>query len=294
MNEPLNKHTWYEIGGPCDVFCRPARMEDLQKALAICRSDGTPFQVIGKWSNVLVSDDGIRGVVFNLEDCCGQVVVDGLRVRAGAGVQVPKLVLECEKAGLGGIEMFAGIPGTLGGAVKMNAGCHGKEIFDVIEDVTVLRRGSTMTLAKTDIRYSYRHVETLDAPDDVILGATLHLEKADPVVLAHRRKEFMKKRQQTQPIQLPSSGSVFKNPPGDHAARLIDRCGLKGYTVGGASVSDKHANFFVNNGGAKAADVLALISHVRAEVVRQSGIPLELEVQLIGFSANELQQAGLA
>jgi len=190
--------------------------------------------------------------------------------------------------------MFAGIPGTVGGAIRMNAGCHGKEIFDVITEVSWMRDGQIRTSQKKDIPHGYRHVAAFDQQGDVILSAMLRLEKADRRVLAASRKAFMKKRQQTQPINQPSSGSVFKNPAGDHAARLIESCGLKGYRVGGAMVSDKHANFFVNLGAATASDVLQLIRHARDEVNRRFQVLLELEIQLLGFSPGDLKNAGLA
>lgn len=294
MNESLSRRTWYHIGGPCDVYCVPSTIDDLKKVSAWCKAQDQRMWVLGKGSNVLIADDGLRGVVVDLEICAGDVRIEGNRVEAGAGVQVPKLVLECERAGLGGIEMFAGIPGTVGGAVRMNAGCHGKEIFDVITHVTWMREGDVVKTPKDMIPHGYRHVDAFNLERDVVLSAALRLQKDDPVRLAESRKTFMKKRQSTQPINLPSSGSVFKNPPGDHAARLIDACGLKGYRAGDAMISDKHANFFVNLGGATAADVLALMQHARNEVYARFGVRLELEVQLLGFGDEDLKSVGLA
>ncbi len=294
MHEPLRHHTWYQIGGPCDVYCVPSTVDELKNIMDWCRLQNEKMWIMGKGSNVLVSDAGLRGVVVDLDRCAGEIRIDSPLVVAGAGVQVPKLVLECEKAGLGGIEMFAGIPGTVGGAVRMNAGCHGKEFFDVITEVSWMRDGQIRTLEKKDISYGYRRVDAFDQPGDVVLSATLRLETADRHVLAERRKAFMKKRQQTQPINQPSSGSVFKNPAGDHAARLIEACGLKGYRDGKAMISEKHANFFVNLGGATAADVLRLIRHAREEVNRRFQVVLELEVQLLGFSDKDLKGTGLA
>lgn len=293
-NERLDGHTWYRIGGSCDVYCLPSTIDDLKRLSEWCKIQNRKMWVLGKGSNVLISDNGLRGVVVDLERCAGEIRIEGDRVEAGAGVQVPKLVLECERAGLGGIEMFAGIPGTVGGAVRMNAGCHGKEMFDVITHVTWLHDGDIVKTPKEMIPHGYRHVDAFHDERDVVLSAMLQLQRDDPGRLAESRKAFMKKRQHTQPINLPSSGSVFKNPPGDHAARLIDACGLKGYRVGKAMISDKHANFFVNLGGATATDVLALIRHARIEVHRRFGIRLELEVQLFGFREEELKSVGLA
>lgn len=293
-NEPLSAHTWYQIGGPCSIYAIPETTDALIQLIRYCRSNGVPVFVLGKGSNLLVSDSGIFGIVIDLSECCSFTNFDETRVTVGAGVQVPKLVLDCEKKGLGGIEMFAGIPGTVGGAIKMNAGCHGKEFFDVTVSVDLLDGETMTTLPKSKIEYGYRHVKTFDDSNKIILSATLDLEKTDITALTEKRKHFMKIRQQTQPINLPSSGSVFKNPPGDHAARLIDTCSLKGYRVGGAAVSEKHANFFVNENGAKAADVLEIIRHVQAAVARQFGIKLELEVKLVGFTSEELHSVGLA
>lgn len=287
-NESLSQHTWYQIGGPCDYYCVPKDVEELKNLIAYCEQHGRDFFIHGKGSNLLISDSGIRGFVIDLTEACSFVKIDDRRIEVGAGFYMPKLVMECEKAGLGGIEMFAGIPGTVGGAIKMNAGCHGKEIFDVLTEVMALKHGTIRTLAKAGIEFEYRHVKTFDDPAAVILSGTMELQRADSNLLAERRKEFMRKRQQTQPIHLPSSGSVFKNPKNDHAARLIDQCGLKGFKVGNASVSTKHANFIVNEGGAKASDVLNIMKHVKATVLDQFGISLELEVKLIGFTPIEL------
>jgi UDP-N-acetylmuramate dehydrogenase len=287
-NESLSKHTWYQIGGPCDHYCIPKDVDDLKRIIDHCEKNKQPYFIHGKGSNLLISDSGIRGFVIDLSHACSFVKTDDTRLTVGAGFYMPKLVLECEKTGLGGIEMFAGIPGTVGGAIKMNAGCHGKEIFDVLTEVTILQHGQICSLPKEQIEFGYRHVKNFDDPAVVILSGTMQLERTDIKGLTERRKQFMKKRQQTQPINLPSSGSVFKNPKNDHAARMIDQCGLKGFKIGHASVSTKHANFIVNEGGAKASDVLQIMKHVKHSVFERFGISMELEVKLIGFSQNEL------
>lgn len=287
-NEWLSKHTWYQIGGPCDHYCVPNDVEELRKLIDHCEQNQRTYFIHGKGSNLLISDNGIKGFVIDLSQACSLIKMDGSNVSVGAGFYMPKLVLECEKSGLGGIEMFAGIPGSVGGAIKMNAGCHGKEIFDVLTEVTVLHHGRIESFPKERIEFGYRYVKTFDDPSMIVLSGTMQLERTDGNLLAERRKEFMKKRQQTQPINLPSSGSVFKNPKNDHAARLIDQCGLKGYRVGHAAVSEKHANFIVNEGGAKASDVLAVMKHVKSTVFNKFGVALELEVKLVGFTQNEL------
>jgi UDP-N-acetylmuramate dehydrogenase len=291
-HEPLSRHTWYAIGGPADFYCVPADLDDLRALVRVCRSANVGYFVLGKGSNLLVSDAGLRGVVINLSTSCSTTELAETIVKAGAGVYIPKLVLECERVGLAGIEMFAGIPGTVGGALKMNAGCHGREMYDVVRSVDVLKEDAVVTLKKDEIDYAYRRVPTFDDETIVICGAALQLSEDDPGAIAERRKAYMKRRQMTQPINLPSSGSVFKNPPGDHAARLIEQCGLKGFRIGGAVVSDKHANFIVNEGGATALDVYDIIRHVRATVHRESGVVLELEVKLVGFTSDELNAVG--
>jgi UDP-N-acetylmuramate dehydrogenase len=288
-NEPLSRRTWYQIGGPSEYYCIPRDIDDLKQLIGYCEERDTNFFIHGKGSNLLISDHGIRGFVIELTEACSFIKLEDLRVEVGAGFYMPKLVLECEKAGLGGIEMFAGIPGTVGGAIKMNAGCHGKEMFDVLTHVKEIKHGVIRTLTKEQIEFEYRHVKTFDDPAAVILSGTMELERVDTNILSERRKEFMKKRQQTQPIHLPSSGSVFKNPKNDHAARLIDQCGLKGFKIGNASVSTKHANFIVNEGGAKASDVLQIMKHVKKTVYDKFGVTLELEVKLVGFDPAELQ-----
>jgi UDP-N-acetylmuramate dehydrogenase len=288
-NEILANHVWYQIGGPCDYFCIPEDIHSLKLLVDFCESKKIDYFVLGKGSNLLISDSGIRGIVISLSKACSFIEIQGNQVKAGAGVQSPKLVLECEKNGLGGTEMFAGIPGSIGGLIKMNAGCHGKEIFDVVTEVTFLNKGKIIKLPKEQIEYSYRHVKTFDDRAKIILSATINLEKSDIEILVERRKQFMKIRQDTQPINLPSLGSVFKNPKGNYAARLIEETGLKGFKVGDAMVSTKHSNFIVNEGNAKANDVLEIISNVRRKVKEKFGVFLELEIILVGFKEEELK-----
>ena len=288
--EPLHQHTWYRIGGPCDLYCIPQSIPDLHTLVQMCRDANIPFFVLGKGSNLLVSDEGLRGVVLNLSSCCLDLEFNGNQLHVGAGWYMPKLVLECEKRGLGGIERFAGIPGTVGGALKMNAGCHGREMYDVVHDVTFLQNGETQIAVKNELEVEYRHVRTFDDASTVILSSTWTMTPESPDRLSEARKQYMKKRQETQPINLPSSGSVFRNPSGDHAARLIETAGLKGHSVGGAAISDKHANFIVNVNRATANDVLELMKKARHEVFEKFGVLLELEVKLVGFETDEISE----
>lgn len=291
-NAPLSNHTWYQIGGPADVYCVPESTDDLIQLADYCARHGLSYFVLGKGSNLLVSDAGYRGVILDLSKACSDTRFEGNRVTVGTGVTMPKLVLECEKNALAGVEMFAGIPGTVGGALKMNAGCHGREMADVVDTVTLFRNGTLTSLPRRDIQFEYRHVATFDDERIVLLSADLQLEPGDPETLAARRREFMKKRQQTQPINLPSSGSVFKNPPGQYAAQLIESCDLKGMRIGGAAVSEKHANFIVNENHATARDVFEIIRRVRQAVFTTHRVSLELEVKLVGFTEDELNVVG--
>ena len=284
-DELLSTHTWYRIGGPCRAYCQPSNEAAVKNLVALSRENGIPYLVLGKGTNILIGDKGWDGIVIDLSEACKSIMTTDAGVVAGAGVPVPKLVLACERSGLGGIEVLAGIPGTLGGAIKMNAGCHGQEIFDCLDRVEVILDGQAKSLTKSEIEFGYRHVRTFEAQDCVVLGAKLNLRKENAAELEQTRKHFMEIRRNTQPLNLPSSGSVFKNPAGDHAARLIEACGLKGRRIGEACISDKHANFIVNLGNAKADDVLNLIELARNQVVQRFGIKLETEVQLIGFDS---------
>jgi UDP-N-acetylmuramate dehydrogenase len=244
--------------------------------------------VIGKGTNVLISDKGIRGVVIDLSKGFSDIQFDGDQCNVGVGVQVPKLVMECEKRGLGGLELFAGIPGSVGGAMKMNAGCLGREFYQFIEHIDVIDKGELRTILKNDLVYHYRHVPIFDDPEVIAVSAQMSFTPADPRTLETIRKESLEKRKRSQPISQPSCGSVFKNPPGDFAGRLIESCGLKGFRHGGASVSTVHSNFIVNDGQAAAADVLAVMKEIQQTVKIKFNVSLEPEVRLYGFEKNEL------
>ncbi len=281
MNEPMEKYTWMRVGGPADFYLEPASRDELITVLRYFGENRYPVMMIGRGSNLLVSDDGIRGAVVNVERCLSDIVMDGDLVSAQAGARLTKFVDFCVQRGLAGVEMLAGIPGTVGGAVVMNAGAHGGETADHIVDVEVLRQGALVWVKKADARFAYRRS---GFAGDVVLTARFRLPAGDVDALAKRRKELIQKRNATQPLELPNLGSMFKNPPNNFAAKLIEEAGLKGKKVGQAQVSEKHANFMVNLGGAKAADVVRLIDIVRRTVYQRSGIMLELEVKPVGFS----------
>jgi UDP-N-acetylmuramate dehydrogenase len=279
-DEPMSKHTSWHVGGPADVFFRPLDVADLS-AFVRSLDPATPLLWIGLGSNLLVRDGGVRGAVIETHGALGELErLTETEVRAGAGVPCAKLAKQCIKWGLGPAEFFAGIPGTLGGALAMNAGAFGGETWPHVVSVSTLdRNGDVHERPASDFKYSYRHV--VGPQDEWFLAARLRFEKRDGVSNDDIRA-LLAKRKATQPIGEWSCGSVFTNPPGDHAARLIDTAGLKGFRMGGARVSEMHANFIVNDGSATAADIEALIAHVRQTVERVHGVALTTEVRTAG------------
>ncbi len=281
IGEPLKEYTWFRIGGPADYYLEPADKEDVVNILRYLQEQSVPFIVLGKGSNVLVSDDGIRGAVINLGHCLSSVYAEGDRIFAEAGVTLVRFVDFCVQRGLKGVEMLAGIPGTIGGALIMNAGAYGGEISNYLVDVEVLKDGVVQFLKKSDITFSYRRSSF---QKEVILGAGFELPKGDKDEIIQIRKDLLQRRNRTQPTNMPNSGSMFKNPEGTYAARLIEQAGMKGTRLGGAQISDKHSNFIVNLGDASAQDVLGLIRLAQTRVYEKFGIQLELEVKLLGFT----------
>jgi UDP-N-acetylmuramate dehydrogenase len=281
-DEPLSRHTSWHVGGPADVFFMPRDREEL---IAFLRAlpDDVPLLWLGLGSNLLVRDGGIRGVVIKTQDALGRLERRGeLGVYAEAGVPCAKLARQCARWQLGPAAFFAGIPGTVGGALAMNAGAFGGETWPLVREVeTVSRDGIVRTRAAAEYRTAYRSV-TAPADGEWFLAATLELE-ASPDETGMR--ELLERRRQTQPIGEWSCGSVFTNPPGDHAARLIEASGLKGTRIGGAVVSQKHANFILNEGEARASDIESLIARVQAEVERRHGVRLHPEVRVVGEAA---------
>lgn len=282
LDEPLSKYTWMRVGGAADYYVEPADKNDLVEIAKYFQRNGFPFLILGRGSNVLVSDDGIRGAVINLEIALSGIRAEGERVVAEAGVWLQKFVDFCIQRDLADVEMLAGIPGTIGGAVVMNAGAHGGEISKHLVDVEILRGCEIMRVAKEDGEFSYRHSAF---EKDVVLSASFDLPKGNRENLVKRRRELILKRNETQPLELPNSGSMFKNPPNTFAAKLIEQAGLKGKKIGSAQISEKHANFIVNLGTARATEIVQLLELARRTVYQNSGIEMELEVKLIGFQA---------
>jgi UDP-N-acetylmuramate dehydrogenase len=279
--EPLSRHTSLRIGGPADALVVPADLHDLRALLRFAHREGIGTLVLGGGSNTLVLDGGFRGVAIILGEAFAGLEADGTTVRAGAAVRVSRLLAFCCRQGLAGVECLTGIPGTVGGAVRGNAGTTAGWISDRLRDVAVaLRDGTIARLTKTDLGAAYRH--TALPAGAVITEATLGLEPGDPGTIRRAISRLLVARNQTQPVESRSAGCMFKNPPGDSAGRLVDAAGMKGARAGDAVVSPKHANFIVNQGRARAADVLALVEAVRARVREHAGVTLELEVLVVG------------
>jgi UDP-N-acetylmuramate dehydrogenase len=285
LDASLARYTSWRCGGPADRLYVPADRADLAAFVGQLPAD-EPLTVVGLGSNLLVRDGGVRGTVVALHAALGGLMQDGELVYAEAGVASPKVARFAALHDRAGAEFLAGIPGTVGGALAMNAGCYGGETWRHVARVEVLQRDGRFVVRAPDAyRIGYRSVRRADGspPDGVFTAAWFAFPPGDGRAARERIKELLRRRIASQPLDLPNAGSVFRNPEGDHAARLIEHCGLKGFAIGGARVSEKHANFIVNPRGAgSAADIEALIEHVRATVQAQTGVPLEAEVRIVG------------
>lgn len=287
LREPMSKHTSWRAGGVAERAYVPADLADLCAFLAGLPA-AEPVHAVGLGSNLLVRDGGIRGTVLLLHGALKELRLEhtdeeGGRLYVEAGVASPKVARFCARHDLEGAEFLAGIPGTVGGALAMNAGCYGSETWDLVEKVaTVNRRGKLRERTRGDYDIGYRHVALLERGEEWFVAGWLQLRRGDGQASLGKIREFLTRRIRTQPLNLPNAGSVFRNPQGDHAARLIEACGLKGLRVGGAMVSPLHANFIVNAGGATAADIETVIDRVRERVQKETGIVLEQEVRIVG------------
>jgi UDP-N-acetylmuramate dehydrogenase len=283
-NEPMSRHTSWHVGGPAEVFFNPRDRADLVAFLKTL-ADDVPIQWIGLGSNLLVRDGGLKGVVISMHGTLDRFDrVNETTVYGEAGLTCARIAKQCIRWGLGPAEFFAGIPGTLGGALAMNAGAFGGETWPhVIEVETIDRHGRVHRRAASEYKVSYRHV-VMPAQDEWFVAAKLTFEHK-PAANEAEVRALLERRKASQPIGEWSCGSVFTNPPGDHAARLVDTCGLKGFRIGGASVSDKHANFIINHGQATAAELEQLIQHVQNVVESTHGVRLHPEVRIVGEAA---------
>ena len=279
--EPMADHTSFRIGGGAEVMAFPKSAGELSALLRLCDAIGEKPAILGAGTNVLAPDEGLKGIVICLKDCLdGMEHVDDNRIRIMAGVTMTRAAIFAANLGLGGLEFAHGIPGSVGGGVYMNAGAYGGEIKDVCESVDIMDfDGNIHTLSAEEMEFSYRH-SILEERDGIVLSVVFRLEKKPVNEIKEKMKELMGKCSASQPLDLPSAGSAFKRPVGGYAAALIDQAGLKGYSVGGAAISTKHAGFAVNLGGATAQDVKNLLQQVSDIVYEKSGIRLEPEVRI--------------
>ena len=279
-NEPMSKHTSWRVGGSADGYFMPADLADLQDFLATLEAN-TPLTWVGLGSNMLVRDGGIRGTVIAPLGGLKELKIDDMGcVYAECGLSNSKVARFCLKHHLSGAEYLAGIPGTIGGALVMNAGAFGSETWNLVESVTMInRKGELINRSRDDFEIAYRHVRLPD--DEWFVAARFRLERKN-AQQQNDIKHLLQKRNDSQPIGLPSCGSVFKNPPHNHAAKLIESAGLKGYCLGAACISDKHANFIISKDDTRACDIEALINHIQQTVKQQFNISLETEVRIVG------------
>lgn len=286
-DEPMSRHVSWRAGGVARRWYQPADLADVQAFLRQTPAD-EPLLAVGLGSNLLVRDGGFAGTVLLLSGALAELRREGDLIYAQAGVAGAKLARFAAAQQLAGAEFFVGIPGTLGGMLAMNAGCYGGETWQKVVRVQVLTRSGEL-LERTPQEYTigYRYVALKQQSEEFFVGAWLRFSAGDVEAAKRKIKALMDKRGASQPLQMPNAGSVFRNPPGDYAARLIESCGLKGKRIGGAQVSEKHANFIVNLGGASAADIEALISEVQGAVMKQTGIKLHPEVRIIGEASSK-------
>lgn len=280
-NEPMSAHTTFRVGGAVDVFVSPS-IDELITGIELCKKMKIPYLVIGNGSNLLVKDGGMEGVIFSLGKRASKVTVEGNKITAQAGAMLSLVANSACDNSLTGMEYEAQIPGTVGGAVVMNAGAYGGEIKDIITEAKVLLDdGNVVMWSKDDLQLSYRHSRLMDE-NAIVLEATFELADGEQSEILAKMEDFKQQRVSKQPLDLPSAGSTFKRPDGYFAAKLIDDASLRGYQVGGAQVSEKHTGFVVNKGGATASDILSLMNDVSEKVYKDFGVKLEPEVRIIG------------
>jgi UDP-N-acetylmuramate dehydrogenase len=281
LDEPMSRHITFRVGGPADILVQP-RTFQVAEVIALCKKEQEPYTIIGNGSNLLVSDLGIRGVVIELSKQASDVDIVGNRVSVQAGAMLSKVATSAAKAGLTGMEFASGIPGTIGGAVVMNAGAYGGEMSQIVKNVIVLdETGKEKSLSVEEMAYSYRHSIIMEH-SYIVLSAELELQEGNSEEIHTHMKELAAQRIEKQPLEFPSAGSTFKRPEGYFAGKLIMDAGLKGFTIGGAQVSEKHCGFVINKDHATAADVDALMKHIQTKVRERFGVTLEPEVRKLG------------
>jgi UDP-N-acetylmuramate dehydrogenase len=281
-DEPMSAHTSFRVGGPADKYCIPDSIDELRLLISYCRDRDIPYYVVGNGSNLLVSDKGYRGYVIEIGTGMNSIRCDGCSITAEAGALLSVISQEAKNHALTGMEFASGIPGCLGGAVVMNAGAYGGEMKNILTSVMLMdEKGTIFRETPQELELGYRY-SNIPERGLVVLEADISLQPGDKEAITACMHELAQQRRSKQPLEYPSAGSTFKRPEGYYAGKLISDAGLKGYTVGGAQVSEKHAGFVVNRGGASAGDILAVIDHVKKVVEDRFGVTLEPEVKLLG------------
>lgn len=283
LNEPLKNHTTMKIGGPADLFIEPANIDGVIKAINILKEEGVAITPIGRGSNLLVLDGGIEGAVLKLGEGLNHLEIEGTKVRVGSGYSLVSLAATISKKGLSGFEFAGGIPGSVGGAVYMNAGAHGSDISKILEKaLVVFRDGSCEWMSNEEMKYSYRTSVLQKERPGIVVEAVFQLKAGDREKIVAEMQKNKDYRRETQPWNYPCAGSIFRNPLPNHAGQLVEEAGLKGYQIGGAKVSEMHGNFIVNTGTATAKDVLDLIKYIQIVILEKFGIEMKTEVEIIG------------
>lgn len=287
VNEPMSKYTSMRVGGPADLLITPANKEDAVNLITYLQKNIIDYIVIGNGSNLLVSDTGVRSVVVNFSSGLNQIKIENNLVKAEAGNILARFVDFCIRHSRGGVEKLAGIPGTIGGAILMNAGAYGSQISDFIYEIEIVRDGQLQKIKKEDANFGYR---TSGFVNSAIIGASFDLPEGKIDELIRTKTDYLQRRNQSQPMNFPNSGSIFKNPEGNYAAKLIEEAGLKGTRLGAAQISEKHGNFIVNLGDCSANDIIQLINIVRKTVYSKNKIKLIPEIKLVGFNNEVLDE----
>ncbi len=283
LNEPMNKHTSFKVGGPVDIMVLPENVKELQWVVEICRNEALPFLVIGNGTNLLVRDKGIREIIIKISHNLSEKSVKGTLIRALAGSSLSSVAHLAWKSGLIGLEFASGIPGALGGGVSMNAGAYGSEMKDVVKSIIALKTsGELVEVNNGDLLFEYRSSKVQKEENLIIVEVSLDLEPGDPDEILMKMRKLNKLRQLKQPLDFPNAGSTFKRPTGYYAGKLIEDAGLKGKRIGGAQVSRKHAGFLINLGYATSDDIIKLIALIRKTVEEKFGVLLEPEVKILG------------
>ena len=278
-NEPMKNHTSFKIGGPAECFIKAQKIEEIQEILKLVKENKIPLKVIGNGSNLLVKDEGVKGIVLKID--IKKIEIQGNNVTVGSGVKLGELAPKLLRKELAGFEFASGIPGTIGGAIRMNAGAHSSEMKDIVKTVTYMDRDGEMHKIKNEeAKFEYRN-SRFSKEDNIILETELELEKGNKEEIQAKMTEYANFRKEKQPIEYPSAGSTFKRGTDFITAKLIDECGLKGYQIGGAQISEKHAGFIINKENATAEDVIKLIEYTKEQVYNKFGKKIELEVEII-------------